>query len=114
MVCAVADEEPEEELADESFTRLTIYSDTKSAEELATVLGVTSDEAWNNGDARKCGQTYTTTAIALRSRIPGDRPPEDHLEDLLTRVGPLHDRIVGQIAEGSTVRLKMALVRGHG
>jgi len=74
----VPDDEPEEKLADESFARLTIYSDTKSAEELTTALGVTPDEAWNKGDPRKRGQTYTTTAIALRSRIPGDRPPEDN------------------------------------
>jgi len=31
------------------------------------------------------------------------------LEDLLTRVELLHDRIVGQIAQGSRVRLKVAL-----
>jgi hypothetical protein len=109
MVCAVPDEEQEERLADESFARLTIYSDTKSAEELAAALGVIPDEAWNKGDPRKRGQTHTTTAIGLRSLIADDRPPEDHLEDLLTRVAPLHDRIAGQIAEGSTVRLKVAL-----
>jgi hypothetical protein len=109
MVCAVPDEGPEETLADESFARLTIYSDTKTAEDLVSALGVTPDEAWNKGDPRQRGQTHTTTAIALRSRIPDDRPPEDHLEDLLTRVEPLRERIVGQIAEGSRVRLKVAL-----
>lgn len=107
--CSVPDEDPEEKLADESFAWLTIYSDTESAEALSAALGVTPDEAWNKGDSRKRGKTHTTTGISLRSRVSDERPPDDHLGDLLTRIEPLYDRVARQIADGNRVRLKVAL-----
>ena len=107
--CAVPDRDSEEKLVDESFARLTIYSDSQSAEELSAALGVTPDEAWTKGDPRTRGQIHVTTAIALRSRIPDERPPEEHLEDLLARIEPLHERVAAQIVEGNRVRLKVAL-----
>lgn len=105
----VPNRDSEEKLVDESFARLTIYSDTQSAEELSAALGIAPDEAWNKGDPRTPGRIHTTTATALRSRIPDERPPEEHLEDLLARIEPLHERIAAQIAEGNRVRLKVAL-----
>jgi Domain of unknown function (DUF4279) len=104
----VPDEEPAEHRANESFAVLTIYSDANSAEELSDLLGVAPDEAWNRGDDWKRGKTRTTTAISLRSRVPDASPPEDHLDDLVTRIEPLSDRLT-QIAAGNSVRLKVAV-----
>jgi hypothetical protein len=106
---AVPDWDSQEKVVDESFARLTIYSDRQSAEELSAALGVTPDEAWNKGDPSSRGKAHVRTAIGLRSRIPDERPPEEHLADLLARLEPLGERIASQIAEGSRVRLKVAL-----
>jgi hypothetical protein len=104
----VAEDVEDRKLADESVARLTIYSETYSAQELADSLGVSPDESWNKGEPRRRGKVYQSTAISFQSHLPRDASPDEHLADLLTRIEPLHDRVMRQTEDGCSARLKVA------
>jgi hypothetical protein len=102
-------EDVQESLADEAIARLTIYSETTSAEDLAAAFTATPDEKWNKGEPTRRGKLHTTTAIEFCSRIPASAPPGDHLADLLARIEPLREELREQLAAGSSAHLKIAL-----
>jgi hypothetical protein len=70
----------------EAIARLTIYSDTSSAEELEAWVGLEPDEKWNKGDPRSRGRTYETTAISYYSPGGADSAPGGQLAELLGRI----------------------------
>lgn len=104
----------EEAPAEEAVARLTIYSETSSAEELAVRVGLEPDEKWNKGDLDRRGRPITTTAISYQSSVrpdaaPPDRLPELALAELVERIEPLRERLIAERDAGSSVRLKLAL-----
>lgn len=88
---------------------LTVYSETKSAEELASSIGLAPRTMWNKGDIGKRGQPHTTTAIAYESDVPADASPDVHLADIVRQVEPLTARLRAEAESGNIVRLKLAV-----
>jgi hypothetical protein len=88
---------------------LTIYSEVRSAEEMAEQVGVVPDEAWNKSDLNERGRPYTTTAIGFRSLAPKKALPSEHLSDLVMRIEPMMERLRAEANLGGAVRLKLAL-----
>ena len=99
----------DESLADEALARLTIYSDTKSADDLAAEFAAAPDEKWNKGEPDRRGTPYATTAIEFCSQVPASQPPSEHLADLLTRIEPLAAELREQVESGSSPHLKLAV-----
>lgn len=93
----------------EAIARLTIYSDSSSADEIEVRIGLKPDEKWNKGEPWSRGRTYTTTAIEYHSPGGADSEPADQLADLLTRIEPLAESLAAEREAGSQVRLKLAL-----
>jgi hypothetical protein len=99
----------EERLGDEAIARLTIYSETKSADDLAARFAAAPDEKWNKGEPNRRGKPHTTTAIEFCSHLAASQPPSDHLADLLARIEPLRAELKEQLATGSPPHLKLAV-----
>jgi uncharacterized protein DUF4279 len=101
--------EDETPLRQEALATLMLYSDTKSAEELAESIGAEPSRMWNKGDLNRRGQPCQTTAISYESAVPADISPDGHLLDLLTRVEPVSERLRAEVETGNVVRLKLAV-----
>jgi hypothetical protein len=50
-----------------------------------------------------------TTGVSIVSRVVGQRPPAEHLTDLLDQLEPMRDALARQVEEGNIVRLKLAV-----
>ena len=93
---------------DESLARLTIYSETSSAHQLADALGVAPDESRDKGERTKRGLVRQFSSISFRSGVPGDASPDEHLSDLLKRIEPWQAPVMRQVEAGNDARLKLA------
>ena len=69
---------------------LRVFSDALTPEELGVALGVTPDESYRTGDrvSLRCGSVVVrkTNAVFVRSGLRKDRPLDDHLAALATKI----------------------------
>jgi hypothetical protein len=73
-----------------SAANLTILSDTLSSRELAQMVELTPDEAWEKGDrqSHQVRRMQPHNGIAYESRLPESSPSGEHLAAVLARLGP--------------------------
>lgn len=90
------------------FAWLRVVSDTRSADEISSIVGLQPDRAWKIGDRR--GKTIITEKAngwTINSRLKNvGFEIEDHIDDLLQRVKPVAERFASLPEEDSiTVHL---------
>jgi len=96
-----------------SRARLVVLSDSLEPTKLAERLGLAPDESWLRGDRRHGGGQHLHHGFAIESRLPEVRSPEDHLADLVERLGPAALR-VSALADDPEVHSARVWVSRHG
>ena len=81
---------------------LLILAETRSADQLATAVGLPPDDAWNVGDVRPSTRGllhYESSGIKYRSLLPDAADVHDHLASLIDRLEPYGERIAALATE---------------
>jgi hypothetical protein len=78
-----------------SRASITVLSATVTAAELAQLIGVTPDRVLERGTAVRgsAGGVHRFSVAAYESCLEPNRPPSEHLDDLLTRLSPAQDAL---------------------
>jgi hypothetical protein len=78
-----------------SLATVTVYSRTLSEDEFKKLIPLTPSESWQKGTPRtqNPSNVHPYTGMTFRSRLPRNAPPEDHLADVLTLVGPVKPQL---------------------
>lgn len=79
---------------DWSLAEIVVLSESETAEQLATAVGLPPDDAWTKGEPKKTSPLrYKISGVSYRSRLPDTAQPDAHLDDLLARLAPVKDRL---------------------
>ena len=88
-----------------SSARLVVLSDDLPPDEIGEALGLTPDRWWLRGefdshprDERwRRSRPHPFNGWEVGSRLPKDAPPDEHLLDLLDRIGSANHRVAGLV-----------------
>ena len=80
-------------MAAEFYTRLRIFSDKLTPDQLSSRIGIQHEWAKVKGDPKRPGVPiyHKQNIWAIRSQISRDKPINEHIDDLLKRIIPVID-----------------------
>ena len=79
-----------------TFATVAVHSRARSQGELEAIVSLTPDAAWQLGAVRKGSRSenrHKQSGLRFESRCDEFAPPEDHIDDLLTRLAPARQQL---------------------
>ena len=79
---------------DEFYTKLGIFSDSLSHEQISSILGIKCDKGYNKGDRRGNTIIYEKeNGWIIFSQISRDLPLIEHVKNVLERISPVIEKV---------------------